>query len=94
MFLNLTNITSLDLSGFITNNVIDFNAFIGDCPNIEELNLCSFNTSSAKDMQRMFSGMTSLKIIYVGPNWTTINADTTGMFDSSGISEVTTGQCQ
>ena len=41
----------------------------------------------------MFRYMTSLKAIYVSPNWTTANADTTTMFANSGVSSVTTGQC-
>ena len=41
-------------------------------------------------MISMFRYMTSLKAIYVGPNWTTANADTTTMFINSGVSSVTT----
>ncbi len=44
-------------------------------------------------MISMFRYMTNLKAIYVSPNWTTANADTTTIFANSGVSSVTTGQC-
>ena len=44
-------------------------------------------------MISMFRYMTSLKAIYVSPNWTTANADATTMFTNSGVSSVTTWQC-
>lgn len=44
-------------------------------------------------MISMFRYMTSLKAIYVSPNLTIDNADTTTIFANSGVSSVTTGQC-
>ena len=61
--------------------------------NYTTLNLCSFDTRNVINMQKMFYGISNLQNIYVGPNWSTSQADTTNMFSDSAIASVTTGQC-
>lgn len=87
------SLTSLDLSKWQTEKVTTMNGIVCDCQNLAELNLCSFNTKNATDMTRMFTNTYNLKIIKVGPNWTTENASTDKIFINSGVSEVTNGQC-
>jgi surface protein len=83
----------LDLSSFDTSEVTSMWHMFNGCTKLTELNLCGFNTSKVTNMQRMFRNTTSLKNIYVGSGWTTANADTTYMFEYSGVSSVTTGAC-
>lgn len=78
---------------FNTSNVENMTGMFMHQHHLNTLNLCSFDTSSVTNMISMFRHTTSLKAIYVSPNWTTANADTTGMFENSGVSSVTTGQC-
>lgn len=78
---------------FNTSNVENMTGMFMHQHHLNTLNLCSFDTSSVTNMISMFRYTTSLKAIYVSPNWTTANADTTGMFENSGVSSVTTGQC-
>ena len=87
------NVANLDLSKFNTSNVTNMSGMFNDMENITNLDLCSFNTSRATDMSDMFALSNNLKNVYVGPNWTVKNADTTRMFLGSGISSVTTGKC-
>ena len=94
MFVNdyeLENIIGLE--NFDTSNVINMESMFWACHKLTEINLCSFNTKSATNMKGMFAGTHSLRNIYVGPNWSTSQADTTNMFNESAISSVTTGQC-
>ena len=94
MFAYNTNLTSIiGLENFNTAKVNIMHGLFNSCSSLTELNLCSFNTSNATNMIGMFSHTTKLQNIYVGGNWTTVNAKTTNMFTNSGISSVTTGQC-
>ena len=63
------------------------------CEKLTTLNLCSFDTKNVVRANNMFANMLNVKNIYVGPNWTTTNADTTDMFYNSNVSDVTYGQC-
>ena len=45
------------------------------------------------DMSYMFDWAFKLENIYVGPNYTTSNANTQHMLSSSDVSSVTTGHC-
>ena len=83
---------SLDLSNFNTKKVTNMYHMFRGCNNLTSLNLCSFDTSHVINMEGMFSN-NNLQIIYVGPNWTTVNADITDMFFGSTASSVTTGHC-
>ena len=93
MFLYCTNLVSLNISNFNTSNVTNMYQMFRECRNLESLNLCSFNTSNVTDMRNIFQNTYVIKQIKVGPNWTTANAKTENMFQYSGVSSVTTGQC-
>lgn len=93
MFYHCENLTTLDLSSFDTQNANEMNIMFSGCKKLEEINLCSFNTEKVNSMTGIFRATTNIKNIYVGPNWTTTQADTTDMFYGSGVSSVTTGQC-
>ena len=85
--------TSLDLSNLDTSNVVDMYHMFNGCTNLEELNLCSFNTFKVTDMRGMFMNTLNIKNIYTGINWIITGSDTTDLFANSGVSSVTTGQC-
>jgi surface protein len=58
------------------------------CGAIQKLKLCSFNTSAVTNMSEMFYETDNLRNVYVGPSWTTANANTAIMFYDSGVSAV------
>ena len=89
MFSGCKNLIQLNVSGFDTSKVTEMERIFWNCSSLTKLALCSFNTSNVTNMEYMFYGTTNLKSIYVGPNWTTENATTTGMFTNSGVSTVT-----
>ncbi len=89
MFSNCKKLTSLNLSNFDTRNVTSMAWMFENCKNIITLNLCNFNTSAVTDMRSMFSYNSKPQNVYVGPNWTTTNANTIG----SDFSSIITGQC-
>ena len=93
MFYGNTNLESLDLSSFDTSNVTNMYAMFAFNSKLKYLNLCSFNTYKVKNMVYIFAETYSLEHIYVGANWNTSNADTSGMFSNSNIKSVMTGQC-
>ena len=93
MFSGLNNIISLDLSTFDTSNVTSMFHMFWYSKKMEEINLCSFNTYKVTTMESMFAEMPALKIVKVGPNWTTAYANTDRMFNLSGTTSVTTGSC-
>ena len=92
MFNGCWSLSEIDISNFDTSNVTDMESMFY-ATKVINLNLCSFNTKNAINMKYMFRYTTELKNIYVGPNWSTSQADTTDMFYGSGVSSVTTGQC-
>ena len=86
-------LTTIDLSNFDTSKVTEMRDMFAFNENLISLNLCSFDTTNAVNMITMFLKTPNLKVIYVGSKWVTAGANTTNMFEGSGISEVTTGQC-
>ncbi len=88
---NLKSITGLE--DFNTSNVTNMIGMFNKDSKLEQINLCSFDTSKVIDMHLIFADTSSLKVVYVGTNWATENADVTNMFLDSAISSVTTGQC-
>ena len=59
------------------------------CSNFTTLNLSSFDTSKAWDMDWMFRNCTRLKTITVSNKWTTTNINTKNMFLNCGTDHVT-----
>ena len=93
MFASCYSLTNIDVSNWDTSKVTNMHGMFFSCRNVTKLNLCSFDTSNVKDMSVMFAYNYTLKNVYVGPNWTTANANTANMFTGSSVSSVTTGQC-
>ena len=60
MFLNCSNLTSLDLSNFNTSNVTYMYSMFNGCSNLTSLDLSNFNTSKVMDMSSMFSKCSNL----------------------------------
>ena len=89
MFRDCSSLTTLDVSNWNTSKVTNMNSMFFDCRSLTKLVLCNWNTSKVTEMHNMFRFTTNLKSIYVGPNWTTENAETANMFSGSGVSEVT-----
>ena len=89
MFQSCSSLTNLDLSNFDTSQVTDMKFMFEYCSSLTNLDLSSFDTRKVTDMDYMFRYASALKVIYVGPNWTTANATTTDMFYACGVSEVT-----
>ena len=57
MFNKCSSLTSLNLSNFNTNNVIDMRYMFYECSSLTSLNLSNFNTNNVIDMREMFSGI-------------------------------------
>ena len=93
MFHGLKHLKESNVSTFDTSNVTSMTSMFIGCSNLVELNLCSFSTKHVSNMINMFANTSSLKFVYVGSNWSSAQADTYDMFNNSGVSEVTTGQC-
>ena len=69
MFSGCSQLTSLDLIGFDTENVLSMQYMFSDCSSLTKLYLSTFNTSSVfAHYEGMFSGCTKLKTIYVDEN--------------------------
>ena len=65
MFYDLSNIIKIDLSEFISTNVIDMSYMFYKCSNIKEINLSNLNTESVTSMDDMFyecDALTSLDL--------------------------------
>ena len=81
MFMNCTNLTSLDLSSFNTSNVIAMSYMFSGCWTLTYIDLSSFNTANVTDMDNMFYDCNNLRTIYAGSGWsTTAVASSTNMF--------------
>ena len=94
MFQNCFNLTNLIFgNNFVTSNVLYMDGMFSTCESLTSLDLCNFNTLNTINMAYMFTNTFNLKKITVGANWSTSNANTNAMFNDSGVSSVTTGQC-
>ena len=61
MFINLTNIKSIDLSKFDSSKITNMNEMFRNCNKLEYINLNNFNTSSVINMNGTFRACESLK---------------------------------
>ena len=61
MFNNCRNLTNLNLSNFITSNVLDMKYMFNECINLEELIISNFDTSSVISMRNMFADCKTLR---------------------------------
>jgi len=62
-------VSSLDLSGFNTENVEYMGSMFKDCTALKELNLTGFDVSSVSDMNEMFYNCSALTTIYCDNDW-------------------------
>ena len=60
MFLDCSNLTSLDLRSFDTSSVTSMYLMFYGCSNLTSLDLSNFNTSNVTDMSLMFCGCSNL----------------------------------
>lgn len=65
MFTECTNLTSLDLSGFDTSNVVNMSAMFSGCSELSSVNLTAFNTSQVTLLDNMFHGCSNLTSVDV-----------------------------
>ena len=61
MFLNCSNIISLDLSNFITHLVVNMTYMFSGCKSLKYLNISNFDTSKVINMTQMFNDCRELK---------------------------------
>ena len=74
MFNYCRHLEHLDLSGFITDNVQNYNSMFCGCFSLREIDLSSFNISNkATNLGNMFQYCRSLKKIIRNKNWDTSN---------------------
>ena len=55
MFYGCSGLTSLDVSGFRTDNVTDMRSMFADCENLASLDVSGFRTDNVTDMRYMFA---------------------------------------
>ena len=70
MFFQLTNIISVDFSGFDSSKLIDMFQMFEGCNNLKYANLTNLNTSLVQSMQSMFASCYSLESLDLS-NWNT-----------------------
>jgi surface protein len=61
MFANCKKVTTLDVSNFNAQSVLNMNSMFINCEKLTALNTSSFKTQSVQDMSRMFDNCLSLK---------------------------------
>ena len=83
MFTNMRALKDLKISDkFKTHNVTNFASMFLNCVSLESLDLSNFDTSKAITTSTMFSGMSKVKRIDLGPKFNTSNVtNMTSMFN-------------
>ena len=76
MFKDMSSLTTLNLSGSLTDAITDLSELFYGCSNLTNLNLTDCNTSNVVRMSGMFSGCTSLQRLDVS-GWDLSNVTTT-----------------
>jgi surface protein len=71
MFSGCSNLTSLDVSGFNTENVKDMSGMFSGCSNLTNLDVSGFNTEKVENMSGMFFNCFGLTTIYASSEWST-----------------------
>ena len=91
MFKDMNSLTTLNLSGSLTDAITDFSELFYGCSSLTDLDLTDCNTSNVVSMSGMFSGCTSLQKLDVS-GWDLSNVTTTeDMFN--GCSSLRTILC-
>ena len=77
LFKGCKKLERADLSGFVTDNVVDMSSMFEGCANLKELDISSFDTRRCEDMRRMFGQCAKLDDILLGEHFSlTGNGDT------------------
>ncbi len=71
MFNHCSSLTTLNVSGWNTEDVTSMNGMFNLCTSLTTLNLSSFNTDQVEFMNHMFADCSNLTTIYVGSGWST-----------------------
>ena len=79
-FRDMRALTSLDLTGFDTENVTNMNAMFRDSFGLPELDVSKLNTANVTDMSYMFAGCSQLKRLDVSGFKTENATNMSGMF--------------
>ena len=87
MFNNMTNCTTIDISGLDTSNVTNMSRMFYGCSSLTSLDVSGLNTSNAKDMSSMFFNCSSLTSLDVSGFDTSNVTNMDSMF--SGCSSLT-----
>ena len=91
MFKDMNSLTTLNLSGSLTDAITDFSELFYGCSSLTDLDLTDCNTSNVVSMSGMFSGCTSMQKLDVS-GWDLSNVRTTeDMFN--GCSSLRTILC-
>ena len=69
MFMNCTNLSSIDLNGINTSKVTNMESMFMFCKSLTELDLSTFNMSNVSNAKTMFMEATSLRTIYTSGDW-------------------------
>ena len=93
MFVGCSQLTTLNLSTFNTQNVLDMEQLFRDCNGLTSLNVSNFNISNVINMTSMFRGCSSLTNLNLS-NFNTSNVrDMSSMFDGcSGLANLNLSQ--
>ena len=76
MFKRCYKLTSIDVSGFSTDNIISMESIFLSCQGLTSLDLSSWNTNGVTNMSGMFEGCDHLTTIYVSAGFVTTNVTT------------------
>lgn len=79
-FSGCENMTSVDLSGFATDNLTDTHGMFQDCSSLANLDVSGFNTGNVTNMSYMFRGCSSLTDLDVSGFATANVTDMSAMF--------------
>ena len=83
MFYSCLSINSLDISGFDTYNVLNFESMFSGCKTLVSLDLSNFNNPLVYNTRNMFYYCVSLESLKFGYNFKTKNViSMEGMFDN------------
>lgn len=69
LFKGCKKLERADLSGFVTDNVVDMSSMFEGCANLKELDISSFDTRRCQDMRRMFGQCARLDDILIGEHF-------------------------
>ena len=80
MFINCHSLTSLDLSTFNTEHVMNLDALFFQCYSLQIVDITSFNIDNVYSMASMFSHCSKLTTICCYGDWSTSTANSDYMF--------------